>query len=97
MSNRFFIDTNNMTSLASEIADKTAKQTESMILKQLNDFISRGLIEVQQTAPQFVMSYDSDVVEIRQSVNLVLKDKEYIEKLEAKVKKVRRNICGLKK
>lgn len=77
----------NADNIASEIADKVAKATEQSILQQLNDFISRGLIEVQQTVPQFVRSFDSDVVEIRQSVTLVLKDKEYIEMLEAKVKK----------
>jgi hypothetical protein len=84
--NRFLLNPIGANNLASEIAEKAAKQTESMILQQLNDFISRGLIAVQQTVPQFVRSFDSDVVEIRQSVTLVLKDKEYIEKLEAKLK-----------
>jgi hypothetical protein len=81
--------------MATEIADKVAKATEQSILQQLNDFISRGLIEVQQTVPQFVRSFDSDVVEIRQSVTLVLKDKEYIEKLEAKVKKFEEILTAL--
>lgn len=81
--------------MATEIVDKVAKATEQSILQQLNDFVSRGLIEVQQTVPQFVRSFDSDVVEIRQSVTLVLKDKEYIEKLEAKVKKFEEILTAL--
>lgn len=73
-----------------------AKEKESAIMEQLNDFVSRGLIEIQETQPQFVRSELEDKIEVRQSVKLVLKDKEYIEQLEAKVKKYEDIFAALK-
>ena len=58
------------------------KNSEAVILSQLNDFVSRGLIEIEQTGPILVQSADADTIECRIGVNLILKDKEYIERLE---------------
>ena len=74
---------------ASDLAAHVAKETENRILEQLNDFISRGLIELQVSQPTFVEKYDAIdgyKVEIRNTVKLVLKDKEYIETLEKRIK-----------
>lgn len=65
-----------------DLAHRIAKSREDCILDQLNDFISRGLIEVQVIGSEFVRAADSNNVEFREAVRLVLKDKEYIEKLE---------------
>jgi hypothetical protein len=81
---------------ASMLMEQTAKATEASILEQLNDFISRGLIEVQTTNLQLVQSADYGKIEIRHAVKLVLKDKEYIEQLEAKVKKYEDIFAALK-
>jgi hypothetical protein len=59
-----------------------AKQTENIILEQLNDFISRGLIEVEMGEMSLVQTEISKQVELRQTVKLRLKDREYITKLE---------------
>jgi hypothetical protein len=72
---------NTTTKVLHEISEKTAKATESLVLNQLNDFVSRGLIVIEK-GPMTMMQTPFGTVEFKQSVNLVLKDREYIEKLE---------------
>jgi hypothetical protein len=67
---------------AEKVAKVVGEARERSILSQLNDFISRGLIETKIGGTQFVMAHDSATIEYREVVELVLKDKEYIEKLE---------------
>lgn len=72
---------------ASDIAAHIAKETESLILAQLNEHISRGLIVIEQTQPQFVSHADNpNKVDIRMSVRFKLKEQEYVEKLEKNLK-----------
>lgn len=59
------------------------KSTENLFLDQLNEFVSRGLIIVEITEPVLCQSVTTDKIEIRQSCRLLLKDQEYIKKLEA--------------
>jgi hypothetical protein len=82
---------------ALEVATKVAKERESLIVSQLNDFISRGLIEVVVKGTQFVRSPDSANIEYRESVELVLKDKEYIENLEKENAELKSYIYEIKK
>jgi hypothetical protein len=67
---------------ASKLLFEASKQTERLILDQLNDFISRGLIEIEMGPMTLVNSQISTQVEMRQTVQLRLKDREYIKKLE---------------
>jgi len=78
-----------MNSLAEDLSRKVAKNTEISIMSQLNDFISRGLIEVRTGQAILVQSTDRAEIDYRQTVELVLKDKEYIEQLEEENKKLR--------
>lgn len=72
----------NMTDLANQVAQDVAKATEASILEQLNDFVSRGLIEIQITGPTLVQDFMSNKILVQQQCRLVLKDKMYIENLE---------------
>lgn len=86
------------TNYLQKIVEKVSKAREETIMDQLNDFISRGLIEVQIIGSQFVRSADSNNVVFTESVRLVLKDKEYIEKLEkenAELKEYKKEILRL--
>lgn len=65
-----------------DLAQKIAKVREETIMHQLNDFISRNLISIEVIGGTFVRMEDSNNIEYRESLRLVLKDKEYIEKLE---------------
>lgn len=67
---------------ADELAKKVAKAREDIIVASINDFISRGLIEIRVVSSGFIRTPDSSDIQYRESVELVLKDKEYIEKLE---------------
>lgn len=86
--------------MMSSIATQVAAKTQSCILDQLNDFISRGLIEIQMGPMTFVQSDDfasnKNEVRIAQSCKLVLKDREYIEKLESENKELREVLMRLR-
>lgn len=62
------------------------KQAEESILKQLNWLVSRGLLQIKIGESKLVREPGSDQVTLRQEVELVLKDKEYIESLENQIK-----------
>lgn len=80
---------------ASEIMADMARQTENLILEQLNDLVSRGLLVVERGPMSLVHSQDKDKIEVRQSCRLILKDKEYIEKLEAENKLLHEKIQAI--
>lgn len=79
-----------------DIISNINKQKEAIILEQLEDLIRKGLLIVECTEPVIVSSECSDRIELRQAVRLVLKDKEYIEKLEAENAKLVANFETLK-
>jgi hypothetical protein len=81
---------------ALELAKRTAEVTELEILSQLNDFIKRDLIEVQYGQLIFFQEMDSTAIKVSRTVKLVLKDKEYIEKLEKDNEELRSIISKLK-
>lgn len=62
------------------------KQKESLILESLNELVSRGLLVLHETEPVLVQDYDTHTIKLLQKVKLVLKDQEYIESLEKKLK-----------
>jgi hypothetical protein len=86
------------TTTASDVARAAAKQTEHLILEQLNDFVSRGLLVIELGPMSFYRDVTTPdyTLKISQSVKLVLKDKEYIEKLEAKNKELNEIVAKLK-
>lgn len=71
-------------------------QKESIILNQLNDLISRGLLVVEEGTSVLTYSEHSSKIELNQSINLKLKDQDYIEQLERENKelKARLNIIN---
>jgi|688.fasta_scaffold1176304_1 hypothetical protein len=81
--------------LASKVAEETARQTEMAILGQLNDFISRNLIEVHTSELRLGFNPEVNRVEISRNVQLVLKDKEYIEKLEKENAELKQRLAAI--
>lgn len=75
-------------SLITKAIDEASQHRESLILGQLNDFVSRGLIIVESGPMSMVRDQfgpNPNELQIRQTVTLRLKDREYIESLEKKV------------
>lgn len=85
-----------ISNLATQIARDAAKATETFILEQLNDFVSRGLIELRMGPQVITQDMYSSKLNIAQTVSLVLKDKEYIEKLENENKELKDLIKKMK-
>jgi len=87
-----------MNKILNDSVDEIEKKVESELLSQLNDFISRGLIVVERSHPSLASSYEDITyptpntfkVELNTAVRLVLKDKEYIEKLESENKEFKK-------
>lgn len=69
-------------SLVAEVSREAAKQTESLIMEQLNELISRGLLVIEMTKPMIVHDQNTAKICLHQGVRLLLKDQEYVEKLE---------------
>jgi hypothetical protein len=81
---------------ASDLAGEIAKQKEAAILVQLGDLITRGLLVVEYYGhPQLFCAEDSSQIIYKQSMRLVLKDKEYIEKLEDENRKMKERLSAI--
>lgn len=82
-------------SYSSIMIKEISKQKEKIILDQLNERISRNLLVVE-TQPVLIHNIDPDTrepkVELKQQVRLVLKDQEYIEKLENENRELKENL-----
>jgi DNA-binding HxlR family transcriptional regulator len=87
---------NNLSDIAKQLSRDAAKATETTILEQLNDFVSRGLIELKMGPQVITQDMYSNKLNIGQTVSLVLKDKEYIEKLETENKQLKELIKKMK-
>lgn len=83
---------------ASEFAQEMAGKAERALLDQLGEFIKRDLIVVEYTQPLITRDENKKghTYNISQACKLVLKDQEYIEKLENQNKKLREIILNLK-
>lgn len=85
-----------MENMMSELHKVVAESTENAIMEQLNEFISRDLIVVEISQPILVRDPMSTKVQVRQQCRLVLKDKEYIEKLERENKTLKEHLNKIK-
>lgn len=66
----------------SKIIADIMHQEENLILVQLQDLIKRGLLVVERGPAILVEDFMSNNIQLRQTITLTVKDKEYIEKLE---------------
>lgn len=82
--------------MMADLQDKMASATDNMILQQLNEFVSRGLIAVETSNPVLIKSTRSEDIKVCQSVRLVLKDKEYIKRLEIQNEKLQEQLDKIK-
>ena len=90
------LHSDSMTKVIEDIQEKMASATDNMILQQLNEFISRGLIVVEVTQPVLVRSADAASVQLCQGIRLVLKDQEYIEQLERQNATLKEHLDNIK-
>lgn len=74
--------------IVTKVLNEVIRETENKLLEQLNDFISRDLITVEKGPLTIVQDQLTSNLLIQQSVQLVLKDKEYILKLEKENKEL---------
>lgn len=75
--------------IVKEISRDIQEQTEALILEQLNDLVSRGLLVIESSQPILVRDMSNNKIKISQSVRLTLKDKEYIETLEVENRRLK--------
>ena len=90
-----------MDKLVTDIVHEAIKQKENLILDQLTELVSRGLLVVEQTNPTLTRTYNHSSqqheVKLAQCIKLKLKDQEYIERLEAENKEYKEIIDTLKR
>jgi hypothetical protein len=79
----------------SDLLHKVSAQKERYILEELNELVRRDLIVVETTGPQMFRKPCGEI-ELKESVRLVPKEKEYIENLEAEIRLLKREIADMK-
>lgn len=79
---------------AQRIASDLAKQKENIMLEQLNELVSRGLLVCESNEPVLLME-DGKLL-YKQMVRLKLRDQEYIEQLESKIKKLEKTLSDIR-
>jgi len=79
----------------SEIANDIAKQSDRILLDQLGELITKGLLEVQYGPLLLTQSPYEDKLQVGRSISLKLKDREYIERLEKKIDTLEQAILKL--
>jgi hypothetical protein len=107
MNKVFFHHHEVMINSANEVIAKTAREAAKyehrLLMEQLNDLISRGLLVVEVAQPMLVTTIEVNEhqpgfeVRMESSVRLVLKDKEYIQQLEQENKKLKEKLENVKK
>jgi len=80
----------NSTDLVRHLMEKVSEDTDKKLMQQLNWLVSRGLLVAELGPMMIVQEAHSLNIRVEQTVELVLKDKEYIEKLEDEIKELRK-------
>ena len=86
----------NVHEFTSEILQKSMRQKELSIFRQLKELISRGLLVVNEGDVVLTRNMESSAIEYSQTIELVLKDQEYIEKLEKELVEANRKLEAIK-
>ncbi len=78
---------------AVNLSKNISREKDEILKKQLSWLIERGMLEIQSGPEQLVQEWNTETgkyeVKFCQQVELVVKDKEYIEKLESELKSLR--------
>ncbi len=82
--------------IATELVRDLVRQKEDIILDQLGDLLTRGLLMWEETRPVITKEFDSNVLTVRSAGRLVLRDREYIEKLEAENAALKEQLFAIK-
>lgn len=78
-----------------DLTRELGAQIESFYMDELNDLINKGILVIRHQDPKFFQKSNGEV-ELSQHVKFELKDKEYIEKLEAENRMYKNLIKQLK-
>lgn len=68
--------------LYSPLQREFMEKKQALILEQLGDLVSKGLLVIQEVQPVLVKDDSSNKITLQGAIRLTLRDKEYIEKLE---------------
>lgn len=79
---------------AARVLRNLNKQNQKILMDQLNELTSRGLLVIESTQPTLYV--EDGEMKLGQSVKLVLKDQEYIKTLEDKVEKLEERLKSIK-
>lgn len=72
-------------------------QGETLVLSQLGELVTRGLLVIEKTQPVLTQEPGPGCnLKVSQAVRLVLKDREYIEKLEGENADLKYRLLGMK-
>jgi len=81
-----------------KLIDDLYKQQEELLLTSIKDLVTSGLLIIEKTPLQIFQSPDSDgyKLEFKEGIRLVVKDKDYIKKLETENKELKEKLDKIK-
>lgn len=71
------------------------RQKELYIFRQLKELINRGLLVVNEGETVLTRNLENSAIEYSQTIELVLKDQEYIERLEKELAEANRKLAAI--
>lgn len=77
------------------ILKKSMRQKELYIFRQLKELINRGLLVVNEGETVLTRNLENSAIEYSQTIELVLKDQEYIERLEKELAEANRKLAAI--
>ena len=95
--------------ITKQVINEVSKQQEAIILEQLGDLVTKGLLVIESGPDVITMEPDNYwlyynnpgenpkvTLKLSKAIRLVLKDKEYIEKLELENKDLKQKLNNIK-
>lgn len=89
---------NDHDSIVSKLVDDLHEQREEALLSSIKDLVASGLLVIKKSPIQFYQSPNAngDKLEVKEDIRLVLKDQEYIKRLEEENKELKEKLNRIK-
>lgn len=79
----------------SDVINDLNKQSQNIILEQLDDLIKRNILVIEQTQPVLIQDFDTHKIKINQAIKLTVKDIDYIKQLEKENQELKNKLMQL--
>lgn len=90
-----YTNNSNINNQMHQVIEDLARQSENIILEQLNDLIKLDLLMIESTQPILIQDPLSHKIQIKQAVKLTYRDKEVIKRLTEENETLRSQLTAI--